>query len=166
MSKSIDSNEWANLTLMNDEDIDYRALPEDVLKTLPLGSELYIATSALVELWMRESSVAAPIAWEILSTSHGDRYLQATALTILFDIDREKAVNYMTERVQDCDPFVLNKMMKLLVENPTDFIPGSVIIRIILERLKNLDDEQELVDPDVKDSFFKRYSHLKSPVGL
>lgn len=55
-------NEWANVSLMNDEDIDYTLIPEAVLQELALGNELYIATSALVELWMRESYRITPFA--------------------------------------------------------------------------------------------------------
>jgi hypothetical protein len=39
-----------NLEIMTDADIDYGDLSEGVLKKLALGDELFIATSALVEL--------------------------------------------------------------------------------------------------------------------
>ncbi|GAA6615893.1 hypothetical protein [Scytonema sp. NUACC26] len=73
-----------NIDFMTDDDIDYGSLSEDVLKQLALGDELFIATSALVELRLRKSDMAAMVAWEILSNSLGDKYLQATALSVLF----------------------------------------------------------------------------------
>ncbi|NEO92922.1 MAG: hypothetical protein F6K56_22905 [Moorea sp. SIO3G5] len=152
--------EWNNVSIMNDEDIDYSVIPEAVLQELALDNELYIATSALVELWMRESSAVAPIAWEILSTSHGDRYLQATALGVLFNADKEKALNYMSEKVTDCDPLLLNEMMKLIIDSPSDFVPSSTstIFQTIIERFKNLRDEQELIEPDVQQDFMQLYN--------
>ena len=161
--KDISADEWANLSLMNDEDIDYSLLPEDVLKKLALGNEFYIATSALMELWVRESSATAPLAWEILSNSHGDRYLQATALRVLFRTNKEKALDYMIRQAQECDIFVLNEMMQLIVENPSDFTWAydSSVVRIIFEQLKKLEDEQELIDKEVRDSFLKLYGSVK-----
>ncbi|NET62052.1 MAG: hypothetical protein F6K47_39845 [Symploca sp. SIO2E6] len=154
-----DLQEWNNLSLMNDEDIDYTVIPEAVLQELALGNELYIATSALVELWMRESSAVATIAGKILSTSHGDCYLQATALDVLFSADKEQALNYMSEKVADCEPLLLNEMMTLMIENPSDFVPSSTstIFQTIIERLKNLRDEQEWIEPDVQQDFMQLY---------
>ena len=159
-----DFNEWANVSLMNDEDIDYSLIPEAVLQELALGNEFYIATSALVELWMRESSTSASIAWEILSTSHGDRYLQSTALGVLSNTDKEKTLNYISEKGADCDLLILNKMMKLMVDNSLDLVPTSTIIQTIIERLKNLRDEQELIEPDVQRDFMQLYN-VSPPVA-
>lgn len=67
------------LMILTDEDINYSSLSVDILKGLALGDELFIATSALGELSRKNSSVAASTAWEILSNSRGDCYLQAAA---------------------------------------------------------------------------------------
>jgi len=155
-----DLHEWNNLSLMNDEDIDYSIIPEAVLQELALGNELYIATSALVELWMRENSVVAPIAWKILSTSHGDLYLQATALSALFSVDKEKALNYMSEKVVDCEPLLLNEIMKLIIDSPSYFFPSSTskLFQRTIERLKNLRNEQGLIEPEVQQDFMQIYN--------
>jgi len=155
-----DLPEWNNLSLMNDEDIDYSIIPEALLQELALGNELYIATSALVELWMRENSEVGPIAWEILSTSHGDLYLQATALSALFSTDKEKALNYMSKKVVDCEPLLLNEIMKLMIDSPSDFLLSSTyrILQTTVERLTNLKDEQAFIEPEVKQDFMQIYN--------
>ncbi len=61
--------------------------------SINLGDELFIATSAFGELASRNSSLATNMAWEILSNSQGDRYLQATALETLFQGNRELALD-------------------------------------------------------------------------
>ncbi|NES18312.1 MAG: hypothetical protein F6K41_05125 [Symploca sp. SIO3E6] len=153
-------SEWNNLSLMNDEDIDYSIIPEALLQELALGNELYIATSALVELWMRENSAVARIAWEILSTSHGDLYLQATALSALFSTDKEKALHYMSEKVVDCEPLLLNEIMKLIIDSPSDFVPSSTskIFQTTIERLTNLRNEQGFIEPDVQQELIQLYN--------
>jgi hypothetical protein len=147
------------LSLLTDDKIDYESLSEDVLKELALGDELFIATSALVELRMRKSSIAAPTAWEILSTSHGDRYLQAAALSVLFGMNQEQAINFMSQQVQFVTPYILNTMMELMIENESDFKsePGLSIVRVIKERLKKCDDKLKFPEPEVKDRFLKIY---------
>ncbi|HEX6289739.1 MAG TPA: hypothetical protein VFZ66_11140 [Herpetosiphonaceae bacterium] len=159
-----DEEEWKHLSIMNDEDIDYSVVPEPILEKLALGNELYIANSALVELWMRETLSAAPIAAEILVTGHSDRYLQATALRVLFERDRSTALRYMQEQAPTCDLYTLYKMMQLLTEE--DGLSSSnkaSLIPSILERLKILESEEtnediDFIDLEVKEAFFQKYN--------
>jgi hypothetical protein len=51
---------------MNDEEVDYVTLPEEVLTELALGGELYMATSAVTELSIRHSEAVIPITWLFL----------------------------------------------------------------------------------------------------
>jgi hypothetical protein len=81
-------NELMRLT---DDEIDYDALSDDELKELALGDELFIATSALGELDNRNGNLGAEVAWEILSNSKSERYLQAAALETLFQGNPELA---------------------------------------------------------------------------
>ncbi len=91
-----------NIDFMTDDDVDYKSLSEDVLKELALGDELFIATSALVELKLRKSASCAIISWKILSKNLGDKYLQAAALSVLFDMNQEQAINFMLKQTQYC----------------------------------------------------------------
>lgn len=87
------------LMMLTNEDIDYNILSLDALKQLALSDELFIATSALGELSRKNSSIAASTAWEILSNSRGDCYLQAAALETIFEYDQEKELTYISEQV-------------------------------------------------------------------
>ncbi|MDM8521427.1 hypothetical protein QUF64_15375 [Anaerolineales bacterium HSG6] len=74
-----------NIMMLDDYDIDYSALSDDILGQLALGNELYIATSALNELSRRNPAVIVPVAWQIIVTEHGDYYLQKLAMELLFE---------------------------------------------------------------------------------
>ena len=153
-----EADEWENLTLMTDQDIDYRLIPERILQKLPLGSELYIATSALVELHVRDSNATAALAWAILATSHGDRYLWATALGVLFAVSRPRALTYIREQAPNCDSYLLNTIMELMLENEPVFrrVHASVI-QTVLGRLSQLGGETDCLEPDVKNRFLALY---------
>ncbi len=148
-----------NIDFMTDNDIDYSNLSEDVLKQLALGDELFIATSALVELRIRKSASSAILAWEILSKSLGDKYLQATALSVLFDMNQRQAINFMLKTTQDSNIYILNTIMELMIENETDFKfePASSIVSIVKERLRELDNSINLPELEVRDKFLHIY---------
>jgi hypothetical protein len=74
-----------DIMMLDDYDIDYTTLSDDVLGQLALGNELYIATSALNELSRRNPTLTVPIAWQIIATEHGDYYLQKLAMELLFE---------------------------------------------------------------------------------
>jgi hypothetical protein len=151
------------LDLMTDDDIDYTKLSEDVLQELALGDELFIATSALVELRLRKSAIAAIVAWEILSKSLGDKYLQASALSVLFDMNKEQAINFMLKQTQYSDLYIINTIMELMIENETDFKcePASYIVSIVKERLRELDNSTKLPEAEVRDKFLDIYEYVE-----
>ncbi|MDM8549007.1 hypothetical protein QUF72_02970 [Desulfobacterales bacterium HSG2] len=74
-----------DIMMLDDHDINYAALPDDILGQLALCNELYIATSALNELSERNPTLTVPVAWQIIATEHGDYYLQKLAAELLFE---------------------------------------------------------------------------------
>ncbi|BDA74636.1 hypothetical protein CAL7716_088020 [Calothrix sp. PCC 7716] len=153
--------------LMDASDIEYSNISEDMLVKLALCDELYIANYALAELSARDSNQASVVAWQILSTLKGDYYLQAAALSVLFDTDKGKVLDYINKQVQHFDLFMLNEVMQLMVEKFSDFATQntSKIVSIIFNKLKKLDDKQGLIDKEVKDNFFSLYSIAKMTVA-
>ncbi len=152
------------LIMMTDSDINYSSLSEDTLKELALADELFIATSAITELAIRKSSIAAPVAWEILSKSHGDCYLQAAALEVLFNLNQELALDYIKKQAQYYNPYILNSIMELMIENESDFKSGRAlsVVRIVLGRLQESDEEAKFPEPEVRDSFLKLYGYIEN----
>jgi len=130
------------LLLMNDCDIEYSSLSESMLSQLALEIEPYIALSALTELLIRESSEAVPTAVKILSGSLADQYLRGTALKILFRMDRDNALSYMIELAPNCEPYVLNTMLDLLLYE-SDFKYELATMRQIAQRVNLLGDEDK-----------------------
>ena len=175
------SYEQDYLLMLTDDQINYKSLSEQVLKRLALDVEPYIAQSALTELQIRESEEALPIACQILSSVQADRYLQATAIEILFQMDRDKGLDYMIEYAPSCDPYVLNEMMNLLLYD-SDFKYELAAARLITQRLEYVaqEEKEELLEPDVLEEFqrvlhpansyssngFKKNSHTKAHLQL
>jgi hypothetical protein len=157
----MDINEFMMLT---DEDIDYSSLSVDTLKRLALGDELFIATSALGELSRRNSSIAASTAWEILSNSRGDCYLQAAALETLYEYDQEKALTYIIQQVTKCNTYILNSILEIMIENESVFKSKNVssLVSIVLQRVKELDSTTQYPEPEIKDNFLSMYSDIKN----
>ncbi|WP_148662653.1 hypothetical protein [Scytonema hofmannii] len=154
-------NELDLLMMMNADDINYSNLSEDMLRNLALGDELYIANYALAELSRRESQEASAVAWQILSKSLGDCYLQAASLKILFYINREQALDYIGKQAQHCNPYTLNSIMELMIENESEFQSGHAlsVVPIVSERLQKLEDSAEFPDLEVRNSFLKLYGY-------
>ncbi|MDF5729885.1 MAG: hypothetical protein PUP92_18215 [Rhizonema sp. PD38] len=152
-----------NIDFMTDDDVDYSNLSEDVLKQLALGDELFIATSSLVELRLRKSASSAIIAWKILSKTLGDKYLQVTALSVLFDMKQGQAISFMLKQTQYSDSYILNTIMELMIENETDFKsePASSIVGIVKERLRELDHSTKLPEPEIRDRFLDIYGAIE-----
>lgn len=153
--------------LMDASDIEYSNLPEDILVKLSLCDELYIANYALAELSARDSNQASVVAWKILSTLKGDYYLQAAALSVLFETDKEKALDYINKQVQHFDLFMLNEVMQLMVENFSDFVAKNSykIVSVISDKLKKINDMQGLIDKEVSGDFFSLYNVAKMTVA-
>jgi predicted DNA-binding protein len=150
------------LMMLTDDEIDYNTLSDDELKELALGDELFIATSALGELENRNGNLGAEVAWEILSNAKGDRYLQAAALETLFQGNPELALDYMKEQAQKCDRYLLNTIIELMIENSSDFQSdlASSVSRLIRERIKNLHNQEQIIAPEVIDSFLNLYREV------
>ena len=154
------SYEQDYLLMLTDDQIDYKSLSEQVLKRLALDVEPYIAQSALTELQIRESNEAVPTACQLLSSAQADRYLQATAIEILFQMDRDKGLDYMIEYAPTCDPYVLNEMMNLILYD-SDFRYELTAARLIAQRLQQIEQEKKEVgatqalalEPDVLEEF-------------
>ena len=138
--------------MLTDEEIDYEQLPEEMLEQLALDIEPYIANSALAELIIRESPRATSVALDIMATRSHERYLLSTALLALFRLDREKAWDYMAEHFPVADPYVLKTMMELLLYE-TEFRFELPVAWGIFQRLKTLEENKELLDPDVTSDF-------------
>jgi hypothetical protein len=148
-----------DLILMNDDQIDYNGLPEKVLQTLALSDELFIATSALVELRLRKSPLATSIALEILSQSHGDRYLQASALSTLFAAAQDQAINFILQHVEDFEPYLLNALMEIMIDNSTCFQsePALFVVQIVGRKIQGLDQEKKYPEVEVENRFLNIY---------
>ena len=175
------SYEQDYLLMLTDDEINYKSLSEEVLKRLALDVEPYIAQSALTELQIRESQEALPTACQILSSVQVDRYLQATAIEIIFQMDRDKGLDYMIEYAPSCDPYVLNEMMNLILYD-SDFKYELAAARLITQRLEYVaqEEKEELLEPDVLEEFqrvlhpaelyasngFKKNSHTKAHLQL
>jgi len=152
------------LLILTEDQIDYSSLPENTLEQLAFSDELFIATSALTELSMRNSPCAASVAWEILSHAHGDHHLQARAVEVLFEVNRQRAMDWMEQQVPECELFMLNAIMELIIENESDFKfePGLSITHLIIERLAEFDEETRFPHPAAKSSFLKHFGYLRA----
>jgi hypothetical protein len=109
-----------SLSLLNDSDIDYTSLTLKQLESLALGEELFIATSALSELYCRDQILAENIAWQILDNFSGDVYLQAEALEIAFNCNQNKTINFIEKYFNQFDDYLKNTVQELITENNLD----------------------------------------------
>ena len=109
-----------SLTLLNNNEMDYSSLSLKQLESLALGEELFIATSALSELYCREQILAENIAWQILDNFSGDVYLQATALEIAFNCNQNKTLFFIQQNFNQFDYYLQNIVQELLTENNLD----------------------------------------------
>lgn len=161
--KVLEDYRWHDLSIMNDEDIDYEALPEEVLADLAFCGELYIATSSVLELSSRESKFVVPVTWKILSNSVGDQYLQSAALEALFDMDREKAVTYMMQTMPTFPPYVLNTAMNLLIMRRNELMNMfDSAATVITKRLSEIGEEAEYPKAEVRGRFFRSFKNAQA----
>ena len=109
------------LTLFGDESIDYEALSQELLADLALGDDLFIATSAIAELAIRDSTKTVCVTEKILANFMGDRYLQAAALESLFKVKPKQAIIYMKSYLDTQDPYIMNSISELISENLSYF---------------------------------------------
>jgi hypothetical protein len=152
-------DDLANLMLLGFDEIDFDSLSIEVLKKLALANELYIATSALGELEIRDEQMAIFVASNILEISHGDKYLQSSALGTLFRIKPEKAIDCMLKMIKTCDPYIFNTILEILLDN------GAVkknrrfpeLINSIANRLNNSDISQNPTAQELKEQFLVQF---------
>lgn len=160
--KVIEDYRFTDLTIMNDEDIDYDALPEEVLVDLALSGELYMATSAIFELSSRESQFVVPVTWKILSKSLGDQYLQSAALEALFDMEREKGMAYIYENISTFPPYLLNTAMNLLIMRRNELLNlFDSATTAITKRLSEMGEETEYPKQEVIGRFLHSFNNLQ-----
>ena len=147
------------LMILTDDQIDYTGLSSDTLKELALGEELFMATSALVQLATINKYLAAAVAEDILSNSKGDRYLQATAIETLFGLDKRRAIEYIMQALpEECDSYILNAIADLVIENRSDFQygMGGRVFSLLWSKMKS--SKAEEIDRTVINSFLKLYN--------
>jgi hypothetical protein len=155
--------ELASLELLLDSEIDYSELSDTILRKLALRNELFIATTALSTLHERKSSLAVPTSVEILEKSHGDGHLQAVALSTLFDLDRMRAVQYMSRATDTCDLIPLSEFITLAAKTPSidaHFEMREIVSRIE-HRLKARESGSGFLDEDVRADFEKLRSQFR-----
>jgi len=152
------------LLILTDDQIDYPSLSENMLEQLALSEELFIATSALTELSIRNSPCAASVAREILCQDRGDYHLQARALEVLFEVNPKQAMYLILQQVPTCGAFMLNAIMELILENEPDFKSeaGLFLTHLVIERLAEFDEKTTLPQPEVKSIFLKRFGYLRT----
>lgn len=146
------------LMILTDDRIDYSSLSSDTLQELALGEELFLATSALVQLATINKSLAAAVAEDILSNSKGDRYLQATAIETLFGLDKRRAIEYLMEALpEESDSYILNAIAALALENISDFQSGMGcrVFFLLWSKIKSSNAEE--IDRTVRNSLFNLY---------
>lgn len=148
-----------DLSLLSDNQIDYGTLPDSLLRDLTLGDDLFIATSALVTLSQRRSKLAQTLASDILEKGLGDRYIQAAAIDVLFDMNPTSALDFITKQIQTCDAYLFNVILELMVQNYDYFNRSNrfQIIEIASKRLNELDLEDKWPTLEVREKFFASY---------
>jgi hypothetical protein len=149
-----------DLSMLGDDQIDYATLSDETLRELALGDDMFVANSALAILAIRHSKHAAPLAWDILTKPHGDRYLHAAALNVLFRMDRQRAVDYLIGQVQALDSYVLNTLAEIMLENHDYFKSDATmpIVRTVMQRMQQYNSDTKWPDPEVRGKFLRLYT--------
>ncbi|MBV9327020.1 MAG: hypothetical protein JO352_24970 [Chloroflexi bacterium] len=162
MNDQSQAQEWENVELMTDDQIDYSLLPETQLYQLGSGSDVYVGQSALRELHRRGSGRALELAIHILNEPDDDAFLKATALRVLFESDERQALDFMRSHIENSPGAVVNKMMELLAY-PTDIdqppTPDEIeVARMIKSRLPAGFADADAIRVDVEHDFSLRFS--------
>ena len=159
----VDINE---ILLLNDDQVNYAALPDETLVALALAEDMFIATSALVELARRKSPLAASVACNILDELRGDSLLRSSALETLFAVDRERALTYIAAHTLSADPPLVGTIMELMVENSDIFhvAATATTTRAVARRANELDVQGTELDPTLRRDFqqlFQQETHSR-----
>jgi hypothetical protein len=149
-----------DLSMLGDDQIDYATLSDETLRELALGDDLFVANSALATLAIRHSKLAAPLACDILTKPHGDRYLHAAALNVLFSMDQKRAVDYMIRQAQELDSYVLNTLAEIMLENHDYFKSEATIpiVRTVIQRMQQCNSATKWPDSEVRENFLRLYA--------
>lgn len=145
--------------MLSDDQINYSSLPDDVLKELVLGPDLFVANSALATLATRHSELATTLSQHILDTKHGDHYLQAAALNTIFEADRQKALELIKRELTGCDPYVFNAILEIMIQHTELFrsLTFQPVVHAACQRINELGDGVKWPASEVKGSFLRLY---------
>lgn len=152
-----------DLMILDDEEIDYDSLSDEQLHQLVYSDNLFMATSALIELRFRNKILAGLSASSILSKPYGDCYLQAAAIETLFETNFPIAMDYMKKLDGTCHPYILNSIMEIIMENLSNFQSEKErkVSQIIYDIVQSLTGGDEFIDSEVKSKFLNLYSEDK-----
>lgn len=160
MSEEAGPSDWKGLLMLNADDIEYQTLADDVLENLALSSEPYIATLSLTELVRRQSPRARPVIDKLLGgSSQADRYLRASALEGMFELEPDAAMRYIAANAAGSEPYVLNSMVELILVNEPDpeAEPAASAIHAVAEQLR-AHPETEEISPQQRSDFLDAYA--------
>jgi hypothetical protein len=119
------------LMMLTEDQIDFESLSIDILKSLALEDELFIATSALAKLNECDKEQAEIISWTILSNQKGDSHLQALALEVMFNCNPDKAISFINAHWDTMDDVLLGTVEDIIMENNLDNLRGSPKLMIV-----------------------------------
>ena len=119
------------LMILMEDQIDFESLSIDILKNLALGDELFMGTSALAVLGFRDQEQAEMIAWKILSEQKGDSHLQALALEVMFNCNKDKTINFIQTHRGGMDNILVDAVEDIIKENNlANFQDSPVLIAV------------------------------------
>lgn len=146
-----------DIDMLTDDQIDYGDLPDLTLRNLVVGEDLFVANSALTTLAMRKSQLAVELAEDIIVNTLGDAYLQAAAINILFDRDRERSLHLLITLIASCKPYVFNTILELMIQNSIFFRSTNAlqVVRSALERIAQTDKSSKWSRREVIDGFLE-----------
>jgi hypothetical protein len=116
------------LTMFTEDQIDFESLSIDILKNLALGDELFMGTSALAVLGFRDQEQAEMIAWKILSEQKGDSHLQALALEVMFNCNKDKTINFIQTHRDGMDNILWDAVEDIIKENNLANLQDSPVL--------------------------------------
>lgn len=128
-----------DLLMLTFDEIDYNLLSIAELTGLALAEDMFIATSALTELLVRDKEAAASAARMILEEGRGDRHLQAHALEVFFSASPQHALAYIRQNLNTFDS-VMRKTVETVVAENQDVFQTELIdlIRTLKQELDSI----------------------------
>jgi len=141
--------------ILSDDDIDYSNLDTDTLEKLVLkANDPFIRTSSLSELKNKDQTLALHVADTIWCEGDEDKYLLAQALTTILELNSEKGMGILSEKIPNSDAYILYAIVNFLIDeyenyqtlNYFDDIKQKISSRIAKEDLAPYDDDGYLRD--------------------